>query len=190
MTHIKSYCNDEPVFRLSFLKITVRIGWNVIQVTTHRAIFRCRIVSEQCDKVTPMGSHQIRKIAGFACAGNAGNVFPAIDLKGNCYLAIPACMTSHAWRTCRDACRDRWPAVAGKTFPAIPAHAQSAILRIGQKLHSKGHGMQTFSQSDKTVYMKYPIWQNPYLLDMIHRADFLQWGQGSRTLSAGAAKVM
>ena len=26
---------------------------------------------------------QICKIAGCACAGNAGNVFPAIDLKGN-----------------------------------------------------------------------------------------------------------
>ena len=29
------------------------------------------------------GSCQIRKIAGCACAGNAGNVFPATDFKGN-----------------------------------------------------------------------------------------------------------
>ena len=28
-------------------------------------------------------SYQIRKIAGCACAENAGNVFPAVDLKGN-----------------------------------------------------------------------------------------------------------
>ena len=28
-------------------------------------------------------SYQIRKIAGCACAGNAGNVFPATDFKGN-----------------------------------------------------------------------------------------------------------
>ena len=28
-------------------------------------------------------SYQIRKIAGCACAANAGNVFPAIDFKGN-----------------------------------------------------------------------------------------------------------
>ena len=28
---------------------------------------------------------------------------------------------SRAWRTCRDACRDRWPAVAEKTFSAFPA---------------------------------------------------------------------
>ena len=41
-------------------------------------------------------SCQIRKIAGCACAGNAGNG-----------LAIPTCITARAWRTCRDACRDR-----------------------------------------------------------------------------------
>ena len=29
-------------------------------------------------------SYQIRKIAGCACAGNTGNVFPTIDFKGNC----------------------------------------------------------------------------------------------------------
>ena len=29
-------------------------------------------------------SYQIRKIAGCACAGNARNVFPATDFKGNC----------------------------------------------------------------------------------------------------------
>ena len=28
-------------------------------------------------------SYQIRKIAGWACTGNAGNVFPATDFKGN-----------------------------------------------------------------------------------------------------------
>ena len=52
-------------------------------------------------------SYQIRKFAGYACAGNAGNVFPATDFNGNRYLAIPACITARASRTCRDACRDR-----------------------------------------------------------------------------------
>ena len=28
-------------------------------------------------------SYQIRKIAGWACVGNAGNVFPAADFEGN-----------------------------------------------------------------------------------------------------------
>ena len=85
---------------------------------------------------TPWASYQIRKIAGCACAGNAGNVLPATDFKGNCLLAILACITARAWRTCRDACRNRQPAM-GKTFPAFPAHVQPTILRIWQEAH--GH---------------------------------------------------
>ena len=50
-------------------------------------------------------SYQIRKIASCACAGNAGNVFPA------CRLVIPTCITAHAWRTCSDVCWDRWLAL-------------------------------------------------------------------------------
>ena len=45
---------------------------------------------------------------------DAGNVFPANNFKGNRQLAIPACITARASRTCRDACRDRKPTVAGK----------------------------------------------------------------------------
>ena len=44
-------------------------------------------------------------------------------------ITIPA-ITARAWHTCRDAYRDHLPSVAGKTFPAFPAHAQHAILRI------------------------------------------------------------
>ena len=47
-------------------------------------------------------SYQIRKIAGCACAGNAGNVFP-----DTARLAVPTCITARAARTCRDTCRDR-----------------------------------------------------------------------------------
>ena len=60
---------------------------------------------------------------------------PATDFKGNRYLAIPACITARASRTCRDACQDRQLAVAGDTFPAFPAHAQPAILCIWQEAH-------------------------------------------------------
>ena len=40
-------------------------------------------------------------------------------------LAIPTCITARAWRTCRDACRDHWPAVyfevgGGEKVPGIP----------------------------------------------------------------------
>ena len=43
-----------------------------------------------------LASYQLRNIVGCACAGNAGNVLPATDLKGNRKLAIPACITARA----------------------------------------------------------------------------------------------
>ena len=48
-------------------------------------------------------------------------------------LAIPTCITAHAWRTYRDVCRNAdylFPlkSVAEKTFPAFPVHAPLAIL--------------------------------------------------------------
>ena len=61
----------------------------------------------------PLASYQIRKVAGCACAGKAGNVFPATDFKGNRWLTIPPFITARVSRTCREACRDRSSAVAG-----------------------------------------------------------------------------
>ena len=58
-------------------------------------------------QISTWASYQICKIAGCVCTGNVGNVFPATDFKGNRQLAIPACITGRASRTCRDACRDR-----------------------------------------------------------------------------------
>ena len=52
-------------------------------------------------------SNPICIIGGCAYAGNAKNVFPATDFRGNHTLAIPACITARASRTCRYACRDR-----------------------------------------------------------------------------------
>ena len=86
---------------------------------------------------TQLSSFQVRTIVGRACAGNAGNIFPATDFQGSHLLAIPACIKARASRTCRDACRVRQPAVAGKTFPASPAHAQPTILRIWYGAHGK-----------------------------------------------------
>ena len=69
----------------------------------------------------PRASCQIRKFAGCAYAGNAGNVFPATDFNGNRQLAILACITART--------------MAGKTFPVFPAHTQPVILRIWQEAH-------------------------------------------------------
>ena len=62
-----------------------------------------------------------------------GTFSPAANFRGNYYIAIPACITARAWRTCRDACRDRLPAVTGKTFPAFPAHAQPQFCVSGKR---------------------------------------------------------
>ena len=56
---------------------------------------------------TSWASYQICNIAGCACAGKAGNVFPATDLERDRWLATLTCITIRAWRMCRTACRDR-----------------------------------------------------------------------------------
>ena len=62
------------------------------------------------------------KIAGCACAGNAGNVFPttAGELSRLASRHVPWCITA-----CRDECRDRYLAVSfevggGENVPGIP----------------------------------------------------------------------
>ena len=65
--------------------------------------------------------------------GMPGTFSPAADFKENRLLAIPACITARAWRTCRDACRDRLHAVTGKTFPAFPAHAHPQFYVSGKR---------------------------------------------------------
>ena len=65
--------------------------------------------------------------------GMPGTFSPAADFKENRLLAIPACITARASRTCRDACRDRLHAVTGKTFPAFPAHAHPQFYVSGKR---------------------------------------------------------
>ena len=78
--------------------------------------------------VSIWASYQIRNIAGCTCAGNAGNVFPRRRLQRK-----PACITARASRTCHNACHDRLPPVAGKTFPAFPAHAHPPFSVSGKR---------------------------------------------------------
>ena len=78
----------------------------------------CTSVTRECSSkhtlaICLWASYQIRKIGDCACAGN---VFPRSRFQRKPIVSDPAC-------TCRDACRDRLPAVTGKTFPAFPAHA-------------------------------------------------------------------
>ena len=81
-------------------------------------------------------SYQIRKIAGCACAGNAGNVFPRRRFQrkqlvsdpgmhhGTCVTHVPWCMSGSL--TCGD----------GENVPGIPGACAPAILRIWQEVHS------------------------------------------------------
>ena len=66
-------------------------------------------------------------------SGMPGTFFPIADFKGNRQLAIPAYTTARALSTCRDACRDNLPAVAGKTFPAFQAHAHPQFYVFGKR---------------------------------------------------------
>ena len=56
-------------------------------------------------------------------------------------LTIPTCITARAWRQARAvmhagiAKNSGLKSVAGKTFPAFPAHAQTTILRIWYEAH-------------------------------------------------------
>ena len=80
--------------------------------------------------------YQIRKIAGCACAGNAGNVFPRRWFQrkllvsdhgmhhGTCVTHVPWCMSGSL--TCGD----------GENVPGIPGACAPAILRIWQEAHS------------------------------------------------------
>ena len=78
-------------------------------------------------------SYQIVKLWVAYAPGMPGTFFPAADFKGNCCLTIPACITARASRTCRDACRDRLPVVAGKTNQAFPAHAHPQFDVSGKR---------------------------------------------------------
>ena len=89
--------------------------------------------TESLDEITLWASYQIRTIAGCACTGNAGNVFLRRRLQRKPLVAISACITARVSRTCRDACRDRIPAVAVKTFPAFPAHAHKQFFVSGKR---------------------------------------------------------
>ena len=80
----------------------------------------------------PWAFYQMRKIAGCACARNAGNVSPSPRVSdpdmhhGTCVTHVQWCMpgsiTSVKFFPLKS--------VAGKTFPTFPTHVQPVILRI------------------------------------------------------------
>ena len=80
-------------------------------------------------------SYQIRKIAGCACAGNAGNVFPRRQFQTKPLFSDPGmhhgtCVTHVPW--CMSGSRTRDD---GENVPGIPGACAPAILRIWQEAH-------------------------------------------------------
>ena len=107
-----------------------------------KLIFYWRKFYCKCTKCWPFGSgfkswasYQIRKIAGCACAGNAGNVSPRRRLQrktlvcdpvmhhGTCVTHVPWCMSGSLTRCC------------GENVPGIPGACAPIILRIWQEAH-------------------------------------------------------
>ena len=86
-------------------------------------------------------SYQIRKIAGCACAGNAGNVFPRRRIQrktrvsdpgmhhGTCVTHVPWCMSGLLTRG------------GGENVPGIPGACAPATLRIWQEAHGMKMGV-------------------------------------------------
>ena len=90
-------------------------------------------------------SYQIRKIAGCACAGNAGKVFPRRRFQrkplvsdpgmhhGTCVTHVPWCMSGSL--TCGN----------GENVPGIPGACAPGILRIWQEAHGVCSGFWAIS---------------------------------------------
>ena len=99
-------------------------------------------------------SYQIRKIAGCACTGNAGNVFPATDFKGNRYIAIPAC------NTVRGAMHAPWcmsgslTRSGGENVPGIPGACATRNVMYLARDPSKELLLQLWMMDDHHLDMK------------------------------------
>ena len=86
--------------------------------------------------LAPWASYQIHNIAGCACAGNAGNVFPRRRFQrkplvsdpgmrhGTCVTHVPWCMSGSLASS------------GGKNVPGIPGACANAICHIWQEAHS------------------------------------------------------
>ena len=118
----------------------------------------------------PWASYQIRNIAGCACAGNAGNVFPRRRIQrkplvsdpgmphGTCVTHVPWCMSGSL--TCGD----------GENVPGIPGACAPAILRIWKEVYR-----QCISPVCPTMYIKFSFRTSPHIsgLEYIIRSKTL-----------------
>ena len=102
---------------------------------------------------TQWASYQIRQIAGCACAGNAGNVFPRRRFQRKPLVSDPGmhhgtCVTHVPWCTPGSlTCGD------GENVPGIPGACAPVILRIWQETHGVGKACQCFPLTTRYVFL-------------------------------------
>ena len=109
----------------------------------------------------PWASYQIRKIAGCACAGNAGNVFPRRRFQRKPLVSDPGmhhgtCVTHVPW--CMSGSRTRG---GGENVPGIPGACAPAISRIWQEAHVI-KGNSTRSSNLRRIHQA--IWETNALI--------------------------
>ena len=92
--------------------------------------WRINMICTNSDRIVSWASCQIRKIAGCACAGNAGNVFTCHRLQRKPVVGDPCmhhgtCVTHVPWYMSGSLTRG-----GGENVPDIPGARAPAILRI------------------------------------------------------------
>ena len=126
----------------------------------------------------PWASYQIRKIAGCACAGNAGYVFPRRRIQRKPLVSDPGmphgtCVTHVPWGmsgslTCGD----------GENVPGIPGACAPAILRIWQEVHwrpdfflsSESVFVSNITKSE-CIFMTFSVYVGYYTRNYCHKRD-------------------
>ena len=138
------YVDSHPdyQFHSNWILLKVSIRFNLDETDNNLKAWKFTFIQRD-SKIWFIGwhiwaSYQIRKIAGCACAGNAGNVFPRRRFPrkplvsdpgmhhGTCVTHVPWCMSGSL--TCGDE----------ENVPGIPGACAPAILRIWQVAHGWG----------------------------------------------------
>ena len=114
----------------SAMKRDVSKNWCTLQWCASRGWV---IAHENWTSWVPWASYQIRKIAGCACAGYTGNVFPRHRLQRKPLVSDPGmhngtCVTHAPW--CMSGSLTRG---GGENVPAFPAHAHPQFYVSGKR---------------------------------------------------------
>ena len=105
--------------------------------------------------------YQICKIASCACAGNAGNVFPATDFKGNRLLAIPVCRWWWPWLY--NKISHTWPKVV--VLPQTSERYLSQFYKMHLSREEFGNIVNQYSHSPFAIYVKIYLGINTYFAE-------------------------